>query len=173
MEYNINTEAPLSELGTTKLQTGSTLAAYWNPDTNKRYVIYQDAISKNLYEYCVNDENGKLAVILPKGQQQSHLTVNQTAEHIKNSTDARPGTAMAVTYNDKKAYAYYSDGSYEVRKVVKTDGEWGTSSGIDGSAPLDESSLMTVTTTNKVNHIFYLQQGSTGEFSHVRDQANS
>lgn len=60
VEFSLSTDAPLNQLGITKIQLGSSIAAYYDPDKEKRYIIYQDANSKNLYEYGVNDESCKL-----------------------------------------------------------------------------------------------------------------
>lgn len=95
------------------------------------------------------------------------------ANHLKNSDDARQLTAVAVTYVKKQVFVYYTDELYGVRRIVKTDGVWGESSDVDGAPPLDPSSLLTVTTSNNVNHIFYLQPQSSGEFAHIRDEISS
>lgn len=53
--------------GTTKILFGSSLAAYYNTDKKKRWVIYQDKDNKNLYEYCVEDDDGTLLPRYPTG----------------------------------------------------------------------------------------------------------
>lgn len=162
----------MRELGITTILLGSSIAAYYNPQEQKRSIIYQDAETKDLYEYVVNDENCKLHVILPIRKKPSKS--KPTAEHLENSTDARTGTAVAVTFVKGQVFVYYTDERYQVRKIVKTKGGWGESTGIEGTPPLDPSSLLTVTTSSdNVNHIFYLQEGSSGEFTHIRDQTNS
>lgn len=162
----------MKRLGITKIQLGSSIAAYYNPEGEKRTVIYQDADSKNLYEYGVNDESCKFSVILPVAT--SHLSLSLLADHLRNSTDARNGTAVAVTYAFEQVFVYYTDEQFEVRRIVKKKGEWGPSIGVDGAPPLDPSSLLTVTTSSdKVNHLFYLQPDSPGEFTHIRDEINS
>jgi hypothetical protein len=80
---------------------------------------------------------------------------------------------MAVTYVDGKAYLYYTDDSYNLRKIVKIDNKWGSSSGVDGADEVNPASQLTVTTTvtpsNAINHIFYVKERETEKFSHVRD----
>jgi len=148
-EYRLDTFAPSTHLGTTRIARGSSLAAYWHPEKKRRYVIYQDANSNNLYEFLVEEND---------------------ADHVQNSTDAQKGTTIAVTYCDKKVYLYYTDGSYNLRRIVKTNDKWGSSTFLEGTDKLDPSSQLTVATANGINHLFYIQDGETeGDFTHVRD----
>lgn len=145
-EYRIDTLGGQLITGTTGILKGTALAAYCIG--NDRYVIYQGSSGTDLHEYRVG-----------KGD-----------SDIDNTTGARSGTAIAVTIVGKKVYLYYTDGKYRLRKIVKDNGEWGSSQGISGTDSVDESSHLTVTTSNGVNNIFYVQAGEAStNFSHVRD----
>ncbi|MCJ1344691.1 hypothetical protein MMC31_002894 [Peltigera leucophlebia] len=153
LEFDLSAEVPVSQLGTTKVQQGSSLAAYWRPDQKKRFIIYQDASTSELYEYSIDDENSL---------------------HIKNSDDARVGTPLAVTYVNNQVYLYYIDNLFQPRKVVKVNDEWGSTSGFDNAGEVDDSSQLAVATSNQVNHLFFLEKGATTQgFAHVRDPIGS
>jgi len=178
-EYRLEDYAIDVHSGTTKILKGSSLAAYWGPKSNskkRRFVIYQGKSSSDLYEYCVEDDE---------------------VHHIRSSADARNGTTIAVIFVSGKAYLYYTNSSRNIRKIVKgSDGKWGSSNRLDDGAEdassrlgalkldassqledalkVDVSSQLTVTTSNGINHLFYVPSGGAeGEFTHIRDPIDS
>jgi hypothetical protein len=133
---------------------GSSLAAWYEPTTKERLVIYQ------LYDTLHLKE---LSVV--KGQ----------SVIIENALQCRKGTSVAVSYFENKVYLYYVDTNYVVRRIVRDPG-----TGWDGSsaqkvkgAPLTirGNTQITVTAANRINHLFYASQDdSDGAITHVHDR---
>jgi hypothetical protein len=92
-----------------------------------------------------------------------------SADHIRNSSEAQKGTTLAVMYYMGKAYLYYTDNDYLLRRIVKTGATWGSSTPINGS-PIDQTCQLTVAISSQLNHLFYLQKGQVGDhFVHIKD----
>lgn len=108
----------------------------------------------------------------------SHLSLNQPANHLKYSTDARIGTVVAFTYINKQVFVYYTNETneeYEVRTKDCKDGwRWGPSSGIDG-APSTGSLWSVDGHCGRRSEPSFLSPAGFiwGEFTHVRDELSS
>jgi hypothetical protein len=150
-EYAIN-NFNISEQKKATPLLGSSLAAYYDTKSKNRWVIYQDKDDKHLYAFKIG---------------------SREATYIDNSTDARTGTTIAVTYSGEKAYCYYTDSDYEIRRIVKDD-TWGSSTGFSDASKVDANSQLTVVTSNNTNHLFYVADGdSEGVITHYRDSISS
>lgn len=148
-EYLLENVKVTEHSGTNRILFKSSLAAYYNTEKKQRCVIYQEEKSFHLYEYSIEDEN---------------------STHLSNSTDAVKGTTIAVTYAGKQAYCYYTDSSKEIRKIVKSDGKWGSSLALDDADKVDPDSQLSVATSNGVNHLIYVAEGDDqGQITHYRD----
>ncbi|KAI1198693.1 hypothetical protein F5X97DRAFT_323172 [Nemania serpens] len=136
------------------VRLGSSLAAYFDPDANRRYIIYQhkqprSGENKNLYEWDITAATGK------------RIDTGSTA--IK--------TSIAVVYWNRKVYLYYVDESHDLRTIIKTSGVWGTSAVVPGVPKVNETSqISALYTSNGGNaiHVFYSDSDSEESTVHLR-----
>jgi hypothetical protein len=96
--------------------------------------------------------------------------VKITAIHIDNTGDANKATPLAVTStsgNDANGpylhvFLYYMDTNYQLNRVVGTargtNIAWKDSQGV-AAPPLQDNTLMAVTTDGQDNYVYYLQDG--------------
>ncbi|KAF7559947.1 hypothetical protein G7046_g4219 [Stylonectria norvegica] len=148
-EVAIGAGTPADYQDTVKIMPGTSLAAYYVPEADERYIIYQANSDSHLREYTIDGGDSLL----------------------KNSSDAADKTTLAVVYVNKTAYLYYTDPHHELRKLTKVDGKWGSSSPVKNSHKVDPDSQITVVATEGNNHIFYVASGdASNKFVHLMDK---
>lgn len=127
----------------------SSLASWYEPKSDNRFVIYQELDQGHLKEY--------------------NVTTNQTWD-IDSTEGALEGTTIAATFFEGRTYLYFIDGGSNVRRVIKDEGTWGDSKVVRNSPKIGTSQL-TVTTANRYNHLFYISQDNTlaNDFTHITD----
>ncbi|KAK3290871.1 uncharacterized protein B0H64DRAFT_378199 [Chaetomium fimeti] len=152
-ELTVGDDAPGQFDDTVKIVPNSSLAAYYVPDNELRFIIYQANKTNRLHCYCpiagsINDKE------------------------IDASGSARLNTPLAVTYVDGKAYLYYVDNSKSIRLIVKDGDKWGSSRACPAPGQVDDASQLTVIPSAKGNHVFYVGdgQGSKFQFHHFIDK---
>lgn len=138
---------------TVKILPNSSLAAFYVPEDETRYIIYQANKTKRLHAYCP-------------------IAGSIDDKEIDGSGSARPNTPLAVTYVGGKAYLYYVDTSDSIRVVIRTGTTWGPSRAVQAPSQVDEVSQITVVPSAKGNHIFYIGsgQGKQFKFHHAIDK---
>ncbi|KAI1092449.1 hypothetical protein F5B19DRAFT_209640 [Rostrohypoxylon terebratum] len=124
---------------------GSGLAAYYVPESDTRFVIYQSNNSVREFQAHGSD------------------TSIQYAEAAKKSS-------LGVVYANGKAYLYYrNNANDELRKVVKENGVWGSAQVVTDSRPVDPDSQISVVYAHGYNHVFYSTKGTATQIVHVKD----
>ncbi|KAJ1323714.1 hypothetical protein MN608_10959 [Microdochium nivale] len=148
-EYRLDSFSASTAGGSTKVLEGTSLAAYFDPTTRKRFVIYQDSEKSGFYELNVEEKD---------------------TDNIQNSSDALSGTTIAVTTCNGVVYLYYTDRDYVLRRVDKKGGKWRRSDDLEASSKVGATSQLTVVTANGSNHVFYVADGDNEDiFTHYID----
>ncbi|EQK97685.1 serine proteinase [Ophiocordyceps sinensis CO18] len=122
-----------------RILPGSSLAAYYNPASKSRFVIYQADSDSLLREYTV-DGGGKFFTLRHGSRPSSTLTSAALFDFpdnpIANSTDASAKTALAVVLASGVTYVYYTHGSV-LRRVARAESpEWGPSADVADAFPV-------------------------------------
>jgi hypothetical protein len=86
---------------------------------------------------------------------------------IRNTSDARKGTPIAVAHEGGKTYCYFTDRDGYLRRVVKTKSSWGCSASVPGADAVDVKSQLSVATSGDTHHLFYVARGH--KVAHHRD----
>lgn len=141
--------------GTQDITFGSALAAYYDPDQDYRYCIYQSGVK--LYEVRSNGSNNPLEML---------------------SVDPKSPTPLAVVRvnESKKAYLYYRDSDKNLRRCTKEDGDWGSPEKVghrDHKVADDSQITATYDKERKCIHVFYIasrEHGGTGKIDHTIDK---
>ncbi|KAM5362588.1 hypothetical protein ACJA88_013945 [Fusarium oxysporum] len=124
---------------TISIDQHSSVAAYYDPENDRRCVIVQSSSNQTFYEY-VPDGDGD-------------------TQHLKYTDDAQSGTTTAISYVNGTVYLYYTNRSQEIRVVSKQVGKsWGSPQEVKGSK-VDLASQLTVVASEKGNHLFYVAKG--------------
>ncbi|CAJ0555410.1 Ff.00g054750.m01.CDS01 [Fusarium sp. VM40] len=123
------------------LWINSFAAAWFDTVTGKRNVIYEGSA---LTEYVVDD------------------ATNGTA--IAATGDMQRNTPVAVAFNSGTVYLYYCGRGTAggIRRSVKSNGRWGSSTLIDSNTIAQDSQL-TVVRANGINHLFYVARDENEE----------
>ncbi|KAH6844549.1 hypothetical protein B0I37DRAFT_164909 [Chaetomium sp. MPI-CAGE-AT-0009] len=199
-EYTIGDDSPGQFDDTSKILPQSSLAAFYVPETELRYVIYQANKTKRLHCYCpvAGSIDGELLPLsfcsfwgrfcLPQSYHCGYLILLDTLYYtstqlilfgrctdpeIDGTGDAKANTPLAAVYVSGKAYLYYVDGSDSVRAVVWDGKKWGSSRAVSHApSQVDEGSQLTVVPSPAGNHIFYVGAGQSKhfKFSHGIDK---
>ncbi|KAI1124287.1 hypothetical protein F5Y10DRAFT_285208 [Nemania abortiva] len=135
----------------------ASLAAFYNPDTGKRHVIYEGG---GLLEYVVEDK--------------------QLFNIPSSSIPKNPAVAVAYSTDTKKIYLYYNNQDLSILRITKDIYGWAAAATPITSAPkISEFSKMTVVQANGLNHLFYIPKDfggakikATSDFQHIRDPIN-
>lgn len=148
-EYNIETGNVATFLQNQDVGLNCSLAAWYNPTTKERLVIYQEMEEGHLKEFNA---------------------VTKQAWDIDGTGDAKDLTTVAISYAKGKTYLYYTDSKNNVRRVIKDQAGWGNPRTVSG-LPKVGVSQMTVAASNEYNHLFYVSAEDTnpGSFQHARD----
>ncbi|KAI0421691.1 hypothetical protein F5X98DRAFT_329076 [Xylaria grammica] len=144
-EYTLSDFSATKKADNDEILKGSSLAAYYDTDKEKRYVVYQAKDSNDLWEYCVNDDS---------------------TTHLQNSNNAVKATPLGVVYSDEKVYLYYLSSSKKIERIKKESGSWGSSTALDKEA--DSAYQLSVVWSDAIPHVFYMPKGST-DMAHFRD----
>jgi hypothetical protein len=127
----------------------SSLAAFYVPENDHRYIVFQNSDDQRLSAFC--PVPGK-----------THDDV------IDETGDARLNTPLAAVYVRGKAYLYYVDRSDSIR-VIAWDREtkaWGDKSrAVNAPSQVDKGSQLTVVPSHAGNHIFYVGRGQSQQFT--------
>ncbi|EAQ91831.1 hypothetical protein CHGG_00066 [Chaetomium globosum CBS 148.51] len=156
-ELTVGDDSPGQFDDTVKILAQSSLAAFYVPEDEKRYIIYQAYSTKRLHAYCP-------------------IAGSIDDKEIDNSGDARPNTPLAAAYVNGKAYVYYVDTTQSIRVVVRDDTvtspAWSSSRAVQAPSQVDDASQITVVPSPKGNHIFYVGvgQGKQFKFHHAIDK---
>ncbi|KAF4947855.1 hypothetical protein FGADI_10093 [Fusarium gaditjirri] len=139
VETHINTGEQTEVDDTIAIDQHSSLAAYYDPENDRRSAIIQSSSNSTFYEY-IPDGDGDTV-------------------HLKYTDDAQAGTTTAVTYLSGTVYLYYTNRSQEIRVVTKQVGKsWGHPQEVKGSQ-VDKASQLTVVAAQNGNHLFYVAKG--------------
>jgi hypothetical protein len=141
--------------GAKDITYGSSLAAYYDPDLDYRYCIYQAGVKLN--EVRSNGSNNPIEM---------------------PSVDPKSPTPLAVVRvnESKKVYLYYRDTDKNLRRCIKESDDWGSVSGVGhrNHKVADDSQITaTYDKEHKCIHIFYVasrQQGGIGKIDHAIDK---
>jgi hypothetical protein len=144
-ELTVGDDSPGQFDDTVKILANSSLAAFYVPEDETRYIIYQANSTGRLHAYCP-------------------IPGSIDDKEIDGSGSARSNTPLAVTYVGGKAYLYYVDNSHSIRVVVKDGDKWGASRAVSAPSQVDEMSQLTVVPSAKGNHIFYIGSGQGKQF---------
>lgn len=156
-----------------RILPGSSLAAYYNPASKSRFVIYQADSDSLLREYTV-DGGGKFFALRHGSRPSSTLTSAALFDFpdnpIANSTDASAKTALAVVLASGVTYVYYTHGSV-LRRVARAESpEWGPSADVADAFPVAADSQITAVVSGGYVHVFYVAENdSQGGLLHVKD----
>ncbi|KAF4439606.1 serine proteinase [Fusarium austroafricanum] len=139
VETHVNSGEQHEVDDTISIDKHSSLAAYYDPENDRRSVIIQSSSNSTFYEY------------IPEG--------DGDTQHLKYTDDAQSGTTMAIAYVNGTVYLYYTNRSQEIRVVTKQVGKsWGSPQEVKGSQ-VDAASQLTVVASEKGNHLFYVAKG--------------
>ncbi|KAI0117299.1 hypothetical protein F4814DRAFT_448300 [Daldinia grandis] len=149
-EFDLSTHKsePLSAI--TQVISNSSLAAWYDPEQEKRHVIYEAGA---ILDYTVGAQNRDTA---------------------RNSS-----IAVAYSSSTKKTYFYYYDVYQKLKRSVYSGGTWGIPEAVSSAPVVAENSQITVAQANGFNHVFYIAKdmgtgGAEGQspFTHIRDPIN-
>ncbi|KAF5643102.1 hypothetical protein F52700_2817 [Fusarium sp. NRRL 52700] len=148
VEAHVNSGRVREIADTVQINEDSSLAAYYDPETDQRSVIIQGASDPTLYEYSADGEG-------------------ETAQ-LKYTYDAQLGTSLAVIWVEGTVYLYYTKQNQELRVVTKQYGRsWGSPQHVMGTR-VDGSSQLTAVAARNGNHLFYVARGDPqSKISHV------
>ncbi|KAI0890542.1 uncharacterized protein GGS22DRAFT_151188 [Annulohypoxylon maeteangense] len=148
-EYNVENGNVSTFLQNQDVTLNCSLAAWYNPTTYERLVIYQEMVEGHLKEFN---------------------TVTRQSWDIDGTDNAKDLASMAISYTNGKAYLYYVDSNDNIHRVIKDESGWGEPRTVAG-IPKVGTSQITVVAANSYNHIFYKSQESTMEddFFHAHD----
>ncbi|KAI1457413.1 hypothetical protein F4805DRAFT_457783 [Annulohypoxylon moriforme] len=149
-EYNVENGNVSTFLQNQDVSLNCSLAAWYNPDTAERLVIYQEVVEGHLKEFN---------------------TVTKQSWDIDGTGDAKDLTTMGVSYSKGKVYLYYTDSKNNIRRVIKDEDGWGSPHTISG-IPKVGTSQLSVVAANGNNHLFYVSEDSSSpwdDFFHARD----
>ncbi|KAL8372580.1 hypothetical protein RB595_002089 [Gaeumannomyces hyphopodioides] len=153
-EYDLETGSTSTYLQSQAVLPNSSLGSYYDPQADggagKRYVVYQEGIEGHLMEFSVNDKQGW---------------------NIANTNDAKESTTIGLSFFDNKVYLYYTDSKDNLRRIVKVDGKWQKPDYIEGSPKANATTQVSVSTANRLNHVFYVsREDKPGSFTHLKDK---
>ncbi|KID84525.1 serine proteinase [Metarhizium guizhouense ARSEF 977] len=147
-EFSFSTGNVTSYMDGGDVALNSSLGAWYEPASDERFVVYQEAKNRRLKELSL---------------------IDRTTHDIVSTSDAKAGTCIAVTNYQGTTYLYYADKLDNVRRVTKSSGQWGSSQIVRDSPPVGDNQIAVVT-ANSFNHIFYLARDDTVDsrgFSHI------
>jgi len=152
-ELTVGDDSPGQFDDTVKILPNSSLAAFYVPEDETRYIIYQAYSTGRLHAYCP-------------------IAGSIDDKEIDGSGSARSNTPLAVTYVGGKAYLYYVDTSHSIRAVVRDGTTWSASRAVQAPSQVDDVSQLTVVPSAHGNHIFYIGtgQGKQFKFHHAIDK---
>lgn len=86
---------------------------------------------------------------------------------IKNTTNVKAKSPLAVCITNGKVYLYYSDQNNALVRISRTGGGvWGSPSVVSDAPPLDDGTQMAVTTSvnGRFNMVFYIVKNSGSKY---------
>ncbi|KAG9497381.1 hypothetical protein J7337_010241 [Fusarium musae] len=152
MEYNLQTSQRTELAGTFGLWINSFAAAYYDPATDRRCLIYE---TSSLVEFVVGSD--------------------QPASAIQQASDMQRNTPVGVVFENGKVFLYYCGrgDSGGIRRTIKTENGWQNSTLID-SRTISQDSQLTVVRANGINHLFFVARDQTEDeeeyFVHYPDE---
>jgi hypothetical protein len=151
-ELTVGDDSPGQFDDTAKIIPNSSLAAFYVPEDQTRYIIYQSNGTKKLRACCP----------VPGLADDKEI----------DDTSARDTTPLAAVYANGKAHVYYVDTSNSIRAVDRIDGKWSPSRPVNSPGQVDKISQITVVPSAIGNHIFFVPAGQTNKFrfSHAIDK---
>ncbi|KAG5807592.1 hypothetical protein H9Q74_008294 [Fusarium xylarioides] len=151
-ELNLQTSQSTDLTLTFPLWLNSFAAAWYDTTTNRRCIIYE---SSNLVDFVV--DSGSLGI------------------PISSTGDMQRNTPVAVAFENGKVFLYYcgTGAAGGIRRTVRTNGTWGSSTLID-SRTISQDSQLTVVRANGINHLFFVARDQNEEeddyFVHYPDE---
>ncbi|KAK4223234.1 hypothetical protein QBC38DRAFT_517343 [Podospora fimiseda] len=146
-EYSLYDFSTEQRAGNDNILKGSSLAAYYNTDDEKRYVIHQGRNPQDLYEICIDD---------------------RSTTRIESTDNALKSTPLAVVFHEKTAYLYYLNSGNKIERIKNTGSEWGSPHSLDKEA--DSAHQLSAVWLDGIPHLFYV---SPSGLSHIRDKKAS
>ncbi|RKK92555.1 hypothetical protein BFJ68_g10729 [Fusarium oxysporum] len=153
VELDLQTSRSTDLTWTHDLWINSFAAAWYDDTTGKRCVIYEGSY---LVDYVVDSGSPGTA--------------------ISSTGDMQRNTPVAVAFDNSKVFLYYCGrgAAGGIRRTIRTDNTWGTSTLID-SRTISQDSQLTVVRANGINHLFFVARDQNEEddyFVHYPDEIN-
>lgn len=154
VELDLQTSRSTDLTWTHDLWINSFAAAWFDDTTGKRCVIYEGSY---LVDYVVDSGSPGTA--------------------ISSTGDMQRNTPVAVAFDNSKVFLYYCGrgAAGGIRRTIRTDNTWGTSTLID-SRTISQDSQLTVVRANGINHLFFVARDQNEEeddyFVHYPDEIN-
>ncbi|KAF5687799.1 hypothetical protein FDENT_5089 [Fusarium denticulatum] len=156
-ELNLQTSQSTQLLWTHDLWINSFAAAWYDTVNDKRCVIYEGSF---LVDYVVGSGSPGTA--------------------ISSTGDMQRNTPVAVAFDNGKVFLYYcgrdnagGTAAGGIRRTIRTNGTWSTSTLID-SRTISQDSQLTVVRANGINHLFFVARDRDEEeddyFVHYTDE---
>ncbi|CVL11183.1 hypothetical protein FPRO06_10017 [Fusarium proliferatum] len=152
VELNLQTSQSIDLTGTFGLWINSFAAAWYDPNTNRRCLIYE---TSSLVEFVVDS--------------------GSPAAPIQSTGDMQRNTPVAVAFENGKIFLYYcgTGAAGGIRRTIKANNTWGNSTLID-SRTISQDSQLTVVRASGINHLFFVARDQNEEeddyFVHYRDE---
>ncbi|KAM0224361.1 hypothetical protein ACHAQD_001930 [Fusarium lateritium] len=154
VELNLLTSQRTDLIGTFGLWINSFAAAWYDPTTDRRCLIYE---TSSLVEFVVGSD--------------------QPAAAIQPASDMQRNTPVGVVFENGKVFLYYCGrgAAGGIWRTIKTDGRWGNSTPVD-SRSISQDSQLTVVRANGINHLFFVARDQNEDedeyFVHYPDEIN-
>ncbi|KAI0852452.1 hypothetical protein F5Y00DRAFT_273077 [Daldinia vernicosa] len=155
-ELDLSTNETQALSAITQVRNNSSIAAWYDPEEEKRHVIYEAGA---ILDYTVGAQNPDTLPI---------------SDFARNSS-----IGVAYSGSTKKAYLYYYDVYQNLKRSVHSGSNWGLPETISNAPMVAENSQITVAQANGFNHVFYIAKdmgtgGDEGQssFTHIRDSIN-
>ncbi|KAG4266852.1 hypothetical protein FPRO04_13028 [Fusarium proliferatum] len=152
VELNLQTSQSNDLIWTHDLWINSFAAAWYDSVNDRRCVIYEGSF---LVDYVVDSGSPGTA--------------------ISSTGDMQRNTPVAVAFDNGKVFLYYCGrgAAGGIRRTIRTNNSWGTSSLID-SRTISQDSQLTVVRANGINHLFFVARDQNEEeddyFVHYPDE---
>ncbi|KAF4958792.1 hypothetical protein FGADI_2136 [Fusarium gaditjirri] len=169
-ELNLQTSRSTQLTWTHDLWINSFAAAWYDTTNNRRCVIYEGSF---LVDYVV--DSGSRKHLIPISKTCAHSL--EAGTPIQSTGDMQRNTPVAVAFDNDKVFLYYCGrgAAGGIRRTIRTNNSWGTSTPVD-SRIISQDSQLTVVRANGINHLFFVARDQNEEeddyFVHYQDEIN-